>query len=140
MSATERVVYDRESAQEYERAAMIWLYLSYVGAVCFDDAVASEDRLNITVDGASTPFMIGYGSWDSPLVTATVLRIFLEEKLGYNAQASPYCGTSCLATEITAGRLHSGVELWRDYMSQEAFESLSAAGSVTPLAYTSVEG
>ena len=79
---------------------MNWWLFAVACAQCFDDAVAPADRSNITVDGISVPFTIGFGDWVSARVVATALQIFLEEKLGFNVVISPKCGTSCVADEL----------------------------------------
>ena len=118
---------------------MWWLFSFAVANRCFDDAIDPADRLNITIDGISMPFTIGYGNWAGPRVTANVLQIFLAEQVGYNAEIQPG-GSEGTSQAILDGSLHSAVELWPSYIKPGTFERLESESVVKPLAYTSIEG
>eukprot|EP00435_Cladocopium_sp_Y103_P051825 s245_g16.t1 len=55
------------------------------GTTCLNNAVTVREDL-VNAKGESYPVGVAYGSWTSTKVLAEIVRIVIEEILGYNAQ------------------------------------------------------
>ena len=82
-------------------AAVFWIFVLWATRVkvagelssCLTDPIPENARNNITIDGQSLPLGLWVHDWDSAAVVTEVMKILVEETLGYHVVIGP-AGTS----------------------------------------------
>ncbi|CAJ1437912.1 unnamed protein product [Effrenium voratum] len=75
---------DPRLSKEYEEPWQCLLYVQHCESLCLPDAVLPQSRENLVNKGESYPVGLWPGDWAAAFLVTKLVRILIEEKLGFN--------------------------------------------------------